>query len=371
MRHASEGTLRRLSDEPSAVPDIVRGHVAGCQRCHARQVRVSRDTERCARLLAGPRLVPDVDTAWTRLQGELHRPVAKGAGRRGGPAAVPSRAHRFRRVSLRTGVAIGVAGLVVAGTAAAATLTTVFAPVRVAPLSLSQSDVQAVAAFMGTGGSHVLGGFPSPNGSSALPFGTIDWSSSGRAETVGSLGQATAVAGFRVTLPARLPSGVGPADGFIVQPRVTAKVTFAARAAGVGGSSVILDAGPAVLAEYGSASGAGLPTLAVLAMPRPTAVSTGATTSQVEAFLLRQPGIPPQLAEEIRLLGNLGTTLPVPVPPGASVRSVQVAGWPGVLLADPSNAAAGVVWEDGAGTVHLVVGILDPQDVLYVAKQLG
>jgi len=371
VRHASEGTLRRLSDEPSAVPDIVRGHVAGCQRCHARQVRVSRDTERCARLLAGPRLVPDVDTAWTRLQGELHRPVAKGAGRRGGPAAVPSRAHRFRRVSLRTGVAIGVAGLVVAGTAAAATLTTVFAPVRVAPLSLSQSDVQAVAAFMGTGGSHVLGGFPSPNGSSALPFGTIDWSSSGRAETVGSLGQATAVAGFRVTLPARLPSGVGPADGFIVQPRVTAKVTFAASAAGVGGSSVILDAGPAVLAEYGSASGAGLPTLAVLAMPRPTAVSTGATTSQVEAFLLRQPGIPPQLAEEIRLLGNLGTTLPVPVPPGASVRSVQVAGWPGVLLADPSNAAAGVVWEDGAGTVHLVVGILDPQDVLYVAKQLG
>jgi hypothetical protein len=371
VRHASEGTLRRLSDEPSAVPDKVRGHVAGCQRCATRQVRMRRDTERCARLLAGPRLVPDVDTAWAELQGELRRPAVAGAGRRGGTAAVPRRAYRFRRVSLRTGVAIGVAGLVVAGTAAAGTLTTVFAPVRVAPLSLNQSDIQAVAELLGTGAGHELGGFSRPSGSESLPFGTIDWSSSGNAETVRSLAQATAAAGFEVTLPARLPSGVGPAEAFIVQPRVTATVTFAASAAGVAGTSVVLDAGPAVLAEYGSASGVGLPTLAVLAVPRPTAVSTGATTSQIEAFLLRQPDIPPQLAEEIRLVGNLGTTLPVPVPPGASVRSVQVAGWPGVLVADASDAAAGVVWEDGAGTVHLVVGILDPQDVLYVAKQLG
>jgi hypothetical protein len=48
-----------------------------------------------------------------------------------------------------------------------------------------------------------------------------------------------------------------------------------------------------------------------------------------------------------------------------------VGGWPGVLLADSSNAAAGVVWEDGQGLLHAVVGILDPQDVLNVANQLG
>ena len=370
MGHASEGTLRRLGDEPSAVPDTVRDHVAGCQRCRTRQVRVSRDSERCARLLSGPRLVPDLDAAWARLQPELPR-EAKRPGRRRIAAGVPRRAYRFRRVSLRTWAAIGAASLVVAGTTAAAALTTVFAPVRVAPLPLSQSDLQAVAALLGLGGHDVLGGFPSPSGSRTLPFGTIDWSSSGQAETVTSLAQATALAGFGVKLPTRLPPGVGPAEGFLVQPRVTATVTFAADAAGVAGSSVVVDAGPAVVIEYGSASGSGLPTLAVSAMPRPTAVSTGATTSQIEAFLLRQPGLPPQLAEEIRLLGNLDTTLPVPVPPGASVRSVQVGGWPGVLVADPSNAVAGVVWEDGTDTVHLVVGLLDQQDVLYVAKQLG
>jgi hypothetical protein len=77
------------------------------------------------------------------------------------------------------------------------------------------------------------------------------------------------------------------------------------------------------------------------------------------------------MAEEIRLLGDLRTILPVPVPPGASVRSVQVGAWPGVLLADASNAIAGVVWEDGRGLLHAVGGIVDPQDVLNVANQLG
>jgi hypothetical protein len=50
---------------------------------------------------------------------------------------------------------------------------------------------------------------------------------------------------------------------------------------------------------------------------------------------------------------------------------VKVAGWPGVLVADPSNAAAAVVWEDGRRTLHVVSGILDSQDALNVAAQLG
>jgi hypothetical protein len=371
VRHATDGMLRRLGDEPSAVPDAVRSHLAGCSRCDSRQLLISQDAAQCAWLLSGPRLVPDVESGWRRLERELPEPAASRSGWRALMPAIPHRPYRFPRVSLRTGIVIGVAGIVAAGTAAAATLTTVFAPVRVVPVQLSNSDLQAVAAFMGVGGSHVLGGFPGPSGSRTLPFGTVTWSSSGNAEQVRSLAQASAAAGFQVRLPTRLPSGVGSAESFAVQPQVKATVSFSAAEPGVGGSSVELDAGPAVLAEYGSASGAGLPTLAVLTMPRPVATSTGSTTRQIEAFLLSQPGIPPQLAEEIRLLGSSGTTLPVPVPPGASARSVQVAGWPGVLVADASNSAAGVIWEDGRGTLHIVAGILDSQDVLYVAKQLG
>ena len=273
-------------------------------------------------------------------------------------------------MSLRTGLAIGALAIMAAGTGAAATLTTIFAPTRVAPVSLSQSDLQAVAAVTGLAGSHPLDGFASPSGSSRLRFGTLSWSS-GPAHSVSSRAQAAAQTGLPLTLPAHLPAGVGAVQGLTVQPRVTATVTFNSSAAGLAGSAVTLDAGPAVVVQYRGTGSAILTTLGVATMRRPTAQSTGASLSQIEAFLLGQPGIPPQLAEQIRLLGDLRAILPVPVPSGASTRLVLVDGRPGTLLADASNAAAGVVWEDGRGLLHVVVGVLDAQDVLNVASQLG
>ena len=370
MRHIPDGVLRRLDDEPLAVPDRFTDHLAGCGQCSTRRAEIARDADHAAQLFSAPQPVPDIDVAWARLQRELASQRTGGAVRRSRSAGVRPRRVWFPQVSLRTGLAIATIGIVVAGSAAAATLTTVFAPTHVAPVSLSRSDLRAIAAFTGLGDSQALGGFATPNGSSRLRFGTLTWSS-GTAYPTSSLAQATAEAGFPVSLPARLPAGVGAVQRFMVQPRVTAAVTFNSAAAGLAGSSVTLDAGPAVVAQYTASSGADLPTLGIATMRRPTAQSTGASLSQIEAFLLRQPGIPPQLAEEIRLLGDLRTILPVPVPSGASARSVQVAGWPGILLADSSNAAAAVVWEDGRGLLHVVVGILDSQDVLNVANQLS
>ncbi len=371
MRHATEGELRRLYDEPLAIPDRTAGHVARCRRCSARQVGIAQVTERSARLLSSPQLVPDVDAAWTRLERKMRRPDDTSPDRVGVSASVPRRHLRFVKVPVRSGLVIAAAGVVVAGAAAAVIVTTTSGPTHPAPVSLSQSDLQDVADFMGLGDSHVIGGFSTTSGSHSFPFGTIKWSSSGPARPVASLAQASAEAGFPVSLPSRLPAGVARSARFVVQPMVRATVIFSSTATGVAGSSVTLGAGPAVLVEYGSASGIDVPTLAVLTMPRPTAVSSGATMSEIEAFLLRQPGIPPELAEEVRLLGDLGTSLPVPVPQGASVRSVQVGGSPGVLVADDSDAAAGVIWENVGGTIHVVAGILDPQDVLNVADQIG
>ncbi len=370
MRHIPDAMLRRLDDEPLAVPDRVGDHVASCGRCGARRDEIARDTERAAQLFSAPQLVPDIDIAWARLRLELESGRTHGSDRRWRPARVRPRRARFPRVSLRTGLAMGAVGVVIAGTAAAASLTTVFAPTHVAPVSLSQSDLRAIAAFTGLGDSRALGGFSTPHGSTTTRFGTITWSS-GTAHPASSLAKAAAEVGFPVRLPTHLPAGVGAVRQFFVQPRVRAAVTFNASAAGLAGSSVKLDGGPGVVAEYSGTSGNDVPTLGVATVRRPTARSAGATLDQIEAFLLGQPGIPPQLAEEIRLLGDLRTTLPVPVPPGASVRSVEVAGWPGVLLTDSSNAASAVVWEDGDGLLHAVVGILDSKDVLSVADQLG
>jgi hypothetical protein len=217
----------------------------------------------------------------------------------------------------------------------------------------------------------LLGGFSTANGSVATSFGRIQWSSSGTVQRVSTLSEAESHAGFAVTLPATLPAGVAGPQRFVVQRRVEVTVTFDSSVPNIGGSSVVLDAGPAVLAAYGSTGGPQLPTLGILTMPRPTAVSSGAQISQIEAFLLGQPGIPPELAQEIRLLGGAGTTLPIPVPSGASERSVEVSGSPGVLVSDSSNAASGVVWEDSRGTLRAVAGLLDSQDILDVAGQLG
>ncbi len=369
MRHVPDGVLRRLDDEPLAVPDRVGDHVAGCERCRTRRAEIARDTERAAELFAAPRLIPDLDHAWARLRREIDRDAVD-PDRHLRPTPELPRRPRLPRVSLRAGLAIAAVGILVVGTAAAATLTTIFSPTHVAPVALNQSDLRAIAAFTGLGDSRPLGSFTTDRGSTPLRFGTLTWSSRapGRAS---SLAMADAEAGFAVSLPAHVPAGVGAVQQLIVQPRTRVTVTFSAKAANLAGRSVTIDAGPAVIAQYAAASGPGVPALAIATMRRPTARSTGTSVSQIEAFLLDQPGIPPQLAEEIRLLGDLRTTLPVPVPSGASVRSVQVRGWPGVLVADSSNVAAAVVWEDGRGLLHAVGGILDPQDVLNVAKQLG
>lgn len=368
MRHIPDGVLRRLDDEPLAIPDRVTHHLDSCERCSARRAEIAHDTERAVQLLSAPRLVPDVDLAWARIERELQRRPHQSDARR--PRLVAPRRIRVPRVSLRTGLAIGAASVVVAGTAAAATLTTIFAPTHVAPVSVSSNELRAIVAIAGLGQGSALGGFTTPNGSSTLRFGTLTWASR-PARQATSLAGARALAGLPFTLPGHLPAGVGAVRRFVVQPRVTATVTFNARATGLAGSSVTIDAGPAVIAAYPAVGDSGVPALTVMTMRRPTAQSTGASMGQIESFLLDQPGIPTELAEEVRLLGDLRTTLPVPVPPGASSRSVRIHGSPGVLLADASNAAAGVVWEDGHGVLHAVVGILDSQDVLNVAQQLS
>lgn len=370
MRHISDGVLRRLDDEPLAVPDRISEHVAGCERCSARRAEIAHTTERSAQLLAVSQHTPDIDVAWARLARELE--LTPKDGPRARPRAVPGLSRRvgIPRLSLRAGLAIGAGAIVIAGTAAAATWTTIFAPTHVAPVSVSQSDLRAIAAFIGFGDAGSPGGFGTPNGSSTLRFGSITWSS-GSPQPVSSVAQASARVGFAVHLPTHRPAGVGAVQQLIVQPRLKATIVFNSKAASLAGHSVTIDAGPGVIAGYGAANATGVPTLAVATVRRPMAQSTGTSLSKIEAFLLGQRGVPAQLVEEVRLLGDLRTTLPVPVPSRASVRSVQIAGWPGVLLSDSSNAAAAAVWEDGQGLLHIVVGILDSRDVLNVANQLG
>lgn len=369
MRHVSDAVLRRLLDEPFAVPDAARLHVETCGRCRACRGQISGDAAFARRVLSPPQLAFDSGLAWTQVEHRLAGPAGSGH-----PAfRVPRRpARRLVNASIGTGTAAA-AGLVLAGVAAAATLTTVFAPTKVAPVQVNPGDLRAIATALGIGPVHPHGGLSPAAGSEQLPFGTLRWTSAGQAQRVASLHQARALTSLTYSPPATLPAGVGSPSAIIVQPKETATISFSPAAGRpVGGSSLMVTGGPAVLVQYGSSSsGASLTTLGVLTMQRPVASSTGTTTSQLESFLLSRPGIPASLAQEIRLLGNLSAVLPVPTPAGAATGHVRIGGSPGILIADASGAASGVIWETRSGIVHVVAGLLDRKDILNVARQLG
>src|SRR5215210_917620 len=80
MRHPTDGTLRRLLDEPAGVADADRDHVAGCPVCLSGLAAAREDAA-----LTGAAL--DADPGWRRLShaaaADAHRrsPAATGAPR--------------------------------------------------------------------------------------------------------------------------------------------------------------------------------------------------------------------------------------------------------------------------------------------------
>ena len=367
MRHVPSPVLRRLVDEPMAVPDRARRHLAGCERCQTESSEMAGDASVAARLLSAPRDISDVDLEWILLHERLReqdrpRPVTSH------PWRMP---RRLAHVPVGAGTA-AVAAVLAVGVGTAAALTTIYAPTRVAPVRVNQNDLQAIANITGISESQ-LSGELQPSGSLRLAFGELSWSTAGRAQQVSSIAQASALTHLAYSTPATLPAGVGSPSSIAIQPQVTATVHVSQSAGpAIGGSTLEITGGPAIVVQYGSRSGpVSLTTLAIVAMQRPVASSTGATASQLETFLLSRPGVPAGLAQELRLAGSPGTTLPVPVPAGVSEQQLTIGGAAAVLVAEPSGAASGVIWEGRDGVAHAVGGLLDKADVLSVARQIG
>lgn len=360
MRHPTEGVLRRLLDEPAGVADADREHVAGCPQCLDGLATVREDATLVhAALATDGGADVDVPAAWRRLSTAASDP---------GPrrAATPPPARRYRSFLHRPAAAALAVAVVLAGagTAAANDWLQIFRTEQVAPVSITTADLIALPDLDAYGDLAVTGG---PD-----------------VHEVPSAAAAAAESGLDLPEVPDLPRGVSGEPAYQVGGKVTATFTFsaarAARAAaeagkplppvppGLDGSSVRLVAGPGVAQVWSSSAGA--PALVVGRAVAPTAFSSGVPFETVRDYLLSLPGLPADVAAQLRTFTADGSTLPLPVPADrVTTKPAQVHGVPATVLISRDRTVAGVVWVDD-GVVTVVAGTLDDSEVLKIARTL-
>ena len=331
MSHLSEGALRRMFDDPNAVTGTEREHFASCGECQDRYAKTSADATDATRLLAVPAATFDADAAYKRV------------------SEAPSRQPRFGfrlpilRQSARRPIAVLAFAVTLAVIAtASANVAQIFAPTQVKPVPVTVADLESL-----------------PDLST---YGTFAWSKEPQPQIGVSAADAEQVAGFSAPSAGTVPSTVSTNITYVVVPQAVATFTFSAAKAqgkslppmpaGMDGSTLTLTVGPALIEVFGdlkqgSASDISqleLPQLIVAESKAPVVTSTGVSATELEDYLLKQPGITPQLAADIKAIGDPTHTLPIPVPVGYATSSdVTVQGVQGVALGDNTGAGAAVV----------------------------
>jgi hypothetical protein len=361
MRHPTDGTLRRLLDEPAGVADTDREHVADCPVCLAELATARQDAAVTGAALDVEPAV-DVDAAWRRLSSAVAR------DERGQlPPAAPARAPRWRP-ALHNPVLAGVLVLALvagAGTAAAADWLQIFKTERIAPVTVTRSDLVALPDLSAYG---ELEGIEEPD-----------------VRQVADAAAAEKLTGLSAPKVGALPRGVTGAPAFQAGGKLSAVLTFSAEKAGktaaaagetlpppppgLDGSQFRLTAGPGLAAVWSEAQG--VPALVVARAVAPTAASSsGIRFETARDYLLSLPGLPGNVAAQLRSFSGDGTTLPLPVATEhMTSAAADVGGKPATVLTSRYGALAGVVWVDD-GVVTAVAGSLSADEVLSVARGL-
>lgn len=353
MKHLDDGALRRLYDDPLAVGEPDRAHFAACEVCSRRFDAVAADARRAAALLQVAPLAVDADAALARLRSRSDS---------GRVLPLP------RRLPWRPLTAAGVAAVAVvalAVTGAAQQLFTVMSPSSIQVVPVTTSELQAMPDLS--------------------QFGTIHWSGNPQVTPVAGAEAAAQAAGFAAPA-ATSPSGAGSPQ-YQVLGRTDATFTFSASKAadwasihnvtlpamptGIDGSSLELTVGPAIVEIYGTGtSRSDLPQLAIGTMRAPTLASTGPSVREIEDYLVSIPGFPPELAAQLKALGDPATTLPLPVPVDrATAEQADVNGVTATVVGDNTGLGAGAIWVKD-GFVYGVAGAQSEDSILTIARSL-
>jgi hypothetical protein len=363
VAHLNDGTLRRMLDDPDAITAPDREHFSTCAECQARQEALGADARQAAALLAVPAASFDAGAAYKQITAQPARP------------RFGFRLPLLKRSTRPIVAALALAVMVAVVATASVNVSQIFAPQTVTPVPVTLAELQTL-----------------PDLSA---YGDITWTNQPTPQIGITKLKAEEVAGFSVpnvdagTLPAGISSTVtyaamGQTTGVFKFSAAKAQAAAAAKGktipampAGMDGSTLDLTMGPALLVVYGDlpkndgsqTSQFALPQLIVAESKAPSVTSTGVSVKELEDYLLAQPGISPQLAADIRAIGNPTTTLPIPVPiQFATSSKVTVHDVQGVALGDNTGVGAAVIWIKG--NVFFVGGSLKQSDAIAVANGL-
>ncbi|MCW6010627.1 hypothetical protein K1W54_39670, partial [Micromonospora sp. CPCC 205371] len=301
----------------------------------------------------------DVDAGWVRLS----QAVAVEPGR---PASTTAPARRWR-AALRSPVVAGFAAVALLAGASAAAATDwfqIFRAEQIAPVTAPEADLVRLPELDA--------------------FGTVEVTEPVDINKVADADAAEKASGLSVPRVGKLPRGVTGEPAYHVAAPASALFTFSVEKAkqtvaasghtlpppppGLDGSQFRFTAGPAFAAVW--AENRPLPSMIVARAVAPTAYSSGVPFETARDYVLSLPGLPENVASQLRGFSGDGTTLPLFVSADEMTSSpADINGVPATVLASRDGLMAAVVWVDD-GVVTAVAGSLTADEVLSVARGL-
>ena len=280
MRHLSDGTLRRIYDEPLALTAADQAHFDECAECKPRFNAIANEARATTALLQVPAFEPPAQAALVAVQARIKREETARPPRwyerwldrtspRWRPLATPAIAVLLA-AALLTG--LGVSGV-------AQNLVRIFEPHQIVAVQVSPSD------FAQTG--------------PLLDYGQVQWlPEPPKLQPLTNAAAAQAQSGLPVLMPASLPNGVSGPVSYGVVSHATGSLTFdaarlhasAARTgvhvspmpASIDGSTLVVNGGPALIEVWGfsgTTGAANVPTLVIAQTRVPTVDSSGASSA--------------------------------------------------------------------------------------------
>ena len=213
-------------------------------------------------------------------------------------------------------------------------------------------------------------------------------------QAVASVAEASRSVGFPVMEPdpATLPEGISDIPAEVrVMPAHQVRFTFDREEAlayfqSIGqsdislperfdGASLVVNTPPAVLLEYRRAGQTTDGPLGIGMLIGQAGVITAdaegdVTLDELRDFLLELPGLSPETAQQLRLIDEWTTTLPIPIPADEIAwERATIAGSPGLLLNDNTGLGSAALWQRD-GRIYAIAGAMKAREVQRVADDL-